>query len=87
MRGYARQHVGEPGLRIDVAHLGRDDQAVHHRRAFAAAIRAAEQPTLICSNENQRILLTLTRLRDPNASAARSARLDRKDVSSAVRDV
>jgi hypothetical protein len=44
MRGDARQDVGEPGLRIDVVHLGRDDQAVHHRGPFAAAIRAAEQP-------------------------------------------
>ena len=44
MLGDARQNVGEPGLRIDVVHLGRDDQAVHHRGPLAATVRAAEQP-------------------------------------------
>ena len=46
MLGDARENVGEPGLRIDVVHLGGDDQAVHHRGTLAAAIRAAEQPRL-----------------------------------------
>jgi hypothetical protein len=40
----ARQHVGKPGLRIDVAHLGRDDEAVHGGGTLAAAIGAGEQP-------------------------------------------
>ena len=38
------QNVGEPGLRINVVHLGCDDQAVHDCGALAAAIGAAEQP-------------------------------------------
>ena len=40
------QHVGEPGLRIDVVHLGGDDQGVHDRGPVAAAIGAGEQPGL-----------------------------------------
>ena len=44
MSGDTGQHIGEPGLRIDVVHLGRDDQAVHHRGTRPAAIRATEQP-------------------------------------------
>jgi len=46
MLGDARQNVGEPGLRIDVVHLGCDDQVVHQRGTLAAAIRPAEQPRL-----------------------------------------
>jgi hypothetical protein len=46
MLGDASQDIGEPGLRINVIHFGRDDQAVHHRRPLAAAVRAAEQPRL-----------------------------------------
>jgi hypothetical protein len=44
MFGDAGQDVGEPSLRINVIHLGRNDQAVHDRGALATAIRAAEQP-------------------------------------------
>ena len=44
MFGDARQHVGEPSLRIDVVDLAGDDQAVHVRRALAAAVGPAEQP-------------------------------------------
>ena len=40
--GDVAQHVGEPSLRIDVVHLGGDDEAVHERRPLAAAIRAGE---------------------------------------------
>ncbi len=46
MFGDAGQDVGEPGLRIDIVELGRDDQAVHTRRPLAAAIGAAEQTGL-----------------------------------------
>jgi hypothetical protein len=38
MFGDAGQDVGEPGLRVDVIHLGRDDQAVHNGGALASAI-------------------------------------------------
>jgi len=44
MLGNPGKNVGEPGLRIDIVHLGRDDQAVHHCGTIAATIRAAEQP-------------------------------------------
>jgi hypothetical protein len=42
--GDASQHIGEPGLRIDVIHFGLDDQTVHGSGALAAAIGAGEQP-------------------------------------------
>jgi hypothetical protein len=38
--------VGQPGLRIDVVHLGADDQAVHHRGALSAPVGFGEQPGL-----------------------------------------
>ena len=44
MGGNAGKDIGQPGLRIDAVHLGRDDQAVHGGGAPSAAIRAAEQP-------------------------------------------
>jgi hypothetical protein len=44
MLGDARENVGEPGLRIDIVHLSRDDQAVHNSGPLAATIGAAEQP-------------------------------------------
>jgi hypothetical protein len=46
MLGDASQDVSEPGLRIDVIHLGGDDQAVKDRRALTATIGSAEQPGL-----------------------------------------
>src|SRR6202022_324474 len=42
------QHVGQPGLRIDIVHLGGDDQAVHRGGALPAAIGTGEQPRLSC---------------------------------------
>src|SRR5580658_582811 len=42
--GDAGEHVGQPGLGIDVVHLRSDDQAVHGRGAMAAPIRPAEEP-------------------------------------------
>src|SRR5882757_8582337 len=46
MLGDAPQNVGEPGLRINIVHFGRDDQAVHHGGPLAATIGSAEQPRL-----------------------------------------
>jgi hypothetical protein len=40
MLGDAGQNIGEPGLWINIVHLGRDDQAVHDRGPLAAAIGA-----------------------------------------------
>src|SRR6516165_4308114 len=40
------QHVGEPGLGIDLIELGRVDQHQHDRGALAATIGAGEQPRL-----------------------------------------
>ena len=42
--GDAGEDIGEPGLRIDVVHLGGDDQAVHQGGALAAAIGTREEP-------------------------------------------
>ena len=39
MGGDEGEHVGQPDLRIDAAHLGGDDQAVHRRGALAAPVR------------------------------------------------
>ena len=44
MIGDAGEHVGEPGLRIDVVELGSFDQRVQRSGALAAAIGAGEQP-------------------------------------------
>ena len=44
MGGDAGEDIGQPSLRIDAIHFGRDDQAVHGRGASATAIRSAEQP-------------------------------------------
>ena len=46
MSGDAGEDVGEPGLRVDVVHLGRDDQAVHGGGALPTTIGAGEQPRL-----------------------------------------
>ena len=40
------EDVGQPGLGIDVIHLGSDDQAVHEGGSLAAAVGAGEQPCL-----------------------------------------
>jgi hypothetical protein len=44
--GNAAQHVGEPGLRVDVVELGGDDQRVIRSGPPAAAIGAGEEPVL-----------------------------------------
>jgi hypothetical protein len=38
------QDIGQPGLRIDLVHLGSDDQTVHHCRPLPAAVETREQP-------------------------------------------
>lgn len=42
----AGEHISEPGLRVYAVKLGGADQRIDHRRAFARAIGAAEQPRL-----------------------------------------
>ena len=51
------QHVGEPGLRIDVVELGRLDQREHDRGALAAAIGAGEQPRLAAERNPAQLAL------------------------------
>ena len=46
MVGDASEHVGEPGLRIDVVDFRRDDQGVHERGFVTATVGAGEQPGL-----------------------------------------
>jgi hypothetical protein len=38
------EHVGEPGLRIEVVQLASDDHGVHGGRALAAAVGTGEEP-------------------------------------------
>jgi hypothetical protein len=59
MIGDACQHVGEPGLRIDVVELGCLNQREHDRGAFAAAIRSGEQPCL-ATESNQPFILPVS---------------------------
>ena len=42
----AGEHVGKPGLRIDIVELGGVNERQHRRGALAAAIGADEQPRL-----------------------------------------
>ena len=56
----ASQDIGEPGLRINIVHLGGNDQAVHHRGPLAAAIRTAEQPRL--PTQSDAAYITLSRI-------------------------
>jgi hypothetical protein len=42
--GDAGQYINKPDLWINVVHPGGDDQAVHHCRPPASAIRTGEQP-------------------------------------------
>ena len=44
MRGDPSKDVGKPGLRVDVVHLRRYDQAVHGGGSLSTAVRAAEHP-------------------------------------------
>ena len=57
--GNVAQHVGEPSLRIDVVHLGGDDQAVHERRPLTTAIGAGEQPVL-AADRNRPVILPMS---------------------------
>jgi hypothetical protein len=54
--GNPGQHVGEPGLRIDVVELGSLDQREQHGSAFAAAIGTGEQPCLAAEGNYPSIL-------------------------------
>jgi hypothetical protein len=38
MRGDPGENVGKPGLRVDVVHFTRDDEAINGRGALAAAV-------------------------------------------------
>jgi len=44
MIGDASEHVGEPGLRVDIVELSGGDQGVYRSRALAAAVGAGEKP-------------------------------------------
>ena len=40
----AGEHVGEPGLRIDIVQLAADDEGVHPSGSLAAAVGSGEEP-------------------------------------------
>ena len=44
MSSDASEDIGQPSLRVNTVHLGRDEQAVHGGGASPAAIRPAEEP-------------------------------------------
>jgi hypothetical protein len=56
MGGDAGKNIGQPDLRIDSVHLGRDDQAVHGRGTPSAPIRSAKQPGFSAKSHHPTIL-------------------------------
>ena len=42
MGGDASEYIGEPGLRVDVVHLGRDDEAIHGGGSAPSAVEPTE---------------------------------------------
>ncbi len=54
MVGHARQHVGEPGLGIDVVELGGLDQGVDGGGAAAALVGAGECPVVASDGDAAR---------------------------------
>ena len=59
MIGDAGEHVGEPGLRIDVVEPCGLDQGVHDGGTLAAAIGAGEQPRL-AAERNLAVILPIS---------------------------
>src|SRR5438132_13038330 len=59
MVGDAAQPLGEPGLRIDAAALGRLDQREHRRGALAASVGTGEQPGL-AADRNRPVILPMS---------------------------
>ena len=55
--GDASQHVGEPGLGIDIVELGGLDQCQDECGALAAAIGAGEQPGLAAKRNPAQLAL------------------------------
>ena len=56
------QDIGQPGARIDAVELGGDDQRVDSSGALAAAVGAAEQPSLTAEGNRVVILPISSRL-------------------------
>jgi hypothetical protein len=51
-----RQHVGEPGLWIDIIHFAGLDQGIDGRCALAAGVRPGEGPVLSSDRNHPSIL-------------------------------
>jgi hypothetical protein len=49
--GQPSKDIGQPGLRIDVVHLGGDDEGIHEGGAFATAGRTGEEPRLATKSD------------------------------------
>lgn len=45
------KNIGAPGLRVDVVHLGGDDQGIHEGSTLAAAGRTGEEPRLAAKSD------------------------------------
>jgi hypothetical protein len=64
--GDTREHVGEPGARIDVVQVRGGDQRIHRGRSLAAPIRTTEQPRLATEGDApERPLCRVVRQADP----------------------
>ena len=53
---HACQSIGQPGLRVDVVHLGGDDEGIHQGGALAAAGRTGEEPRLAAKGDTDLLL-------------------------------
>ena len=73
--GNLSEHIGEPGLGIDVLELGGADEGIHHRRPHAAAVGAAEQPRF--SSQSDTLLVRSIARRPVNPRGARAKRYTR----------
>jgi hypothetical protein len=72
------QHVSEPRLRINIVHLGRDDQTVHDSGSLSAAIRGN---AIVPGATGQTDMRTgMQGLQRGHAGAVASVKLNRPDV-------
>ena len=54
--GDAAEHIGKPGLRIDVVELRCGDEAEHEGGALPAAVRTGEEPRFSAQGHHMFIL-------------------------------
>ena len=78
MVGNPSQHICQPGAGVEIVQLGCDDQRVHRRSTFPAAIGAREQPSLSPQRDaTQRALGGIVRQADAAIAEEPAERLPR----------